>query len=99
LDNPGNTFAGKAMESYIQTRVNQKLQKVLTDKIGDKNPELNNLLQGVLGGGKQQPAPAQPVPAQTPPAQTPPTQTPAATPQQAAPAQDPVPAQQQSEPS
>lgn len=57
LDNPGNTFAGNAMESYVNTRVNQKLQKVLGDKLGDKNPELNTLLNSVLGGGNA-PAPA-----------------------------------------
>lgn len=80
LDNPGNTFAGNAMQSYIQTRVNQKLQKVLTDKIGTKNPELNNLLQGVLGGGKA----ATPTPTPTP------TPAPAATPS-AAPATEAAP--------
>lgn len=65
LDNPGNTFAGQAMQSYVQGRVNQKLQKVITDKIGNKNPELNNLLNSVLGGGASQPAPTPtPVPEQ-----------------------------------
>lgn len=68
LDNPGNTFAGNAMESYINTRVNQKLQKVL----GDKNPELNTLLNTVLGGG------AAPAPTPTPA----PVATPEATPAQ-----------------
>jgi uncharacterized protein involved in outer membrane biogenesis len=62
LDNPGNTFAGQAMQSYVQGRVNQKLQKAIGDKLGDKNPELNKLLNNVLGGGAPQPAPA-PVPA------------------------------------
>ncbi len=68
LDNPGNTFAGNAMESYVNTRVNQKLQKML----GDKNPELNSLLNTVLGGG------AAPAPAPTPA----PVATPEATPAQ-----------------
>lgn len=75
LDNPGNTFAGKAMESYVQTRVNQKLQKVIGEKLGDKNPELNNLLNSVLGGGA---APAKaPVPAPAPAPETTPQSVPA----------------------
>lgn len=68
LDNPGNTFAGKAMESYVQTRINQKLQKVIGEKLGDQSPELNNLLNSVLGGGSA-PTPAPAVtPQLTPPA-------------------------------
>lgn len=85
LDNPGNTFAGKAMESYIQSRVNQKLQKVLEDKLGDK-PELNNLLNSVLGGGSAKPAAPATAP-QTAPAAT----DPAAAPAQTAPAPEPTP--------
>ncbi len=88
LDNPGNTFAGQAMQSYIQTRVNQKLQKVLSDKVGG-SPELNNLLNNVLGGGATQ-NPVVKTPAQTPPATTVPNATPpaesTATPQAAEPA-------------
>lgn len=56
LDRPGNSFAGAALESYIGSRVGEKLQ----DLIGDKAPELNKLLDNVLGGGRA--APAQPSP-------------------------------------
>lgn len=92
LDNPGNTFAGQAMESYINTRVNQKLQKVIGEKLGDKNPELNTLLNSVLGGGKAPapapaPAPVQAAPATPTPAPAP-TPTPTPQQQQAAPVQE-----------
>ena len=98
LDNPGNTFAGKALESYIGSRVNDKLQKVITDKLGDKNPELNNLLNNVLGGGaKPAVPPAAPVTpvAPAPVQQTAPVpETPAAAPAPAAPVPEPAPAPQ-----
>ncbi|HEY8190534.1 MAG TPA: AsmA-like C-terminal region-containing protein, partial [Micavibrio sp.] len=71
LDNPGNTFAGQAMQSYVQGRVNQKLQKVIGDKIGGKNPELNNLLNSVLGGGAQPPSAPAATPQPINPAQAP----------------------------
>ena len=94
LDNPGNTFVGSAMESYIQTRMNQKLQKVIDEKLGDKNPELNKLLNNVLGGGSA-PAPKQAPVQQAPVEQVPPAQEPAAgeVPQ---PAPQPAPAKQPS---
>lgn len=82
LDKPGNTFAGQAMQSYIQTRVNQKLQKVLSDKVGG-SPELNNLLNNVLGGGAAQ-NPVVKTPAQTAPVTAPTDAT--VTPQMAEPA-------------
>jgi uncharacterized protein involved in outer membrane biogenesis len=50
LDNPGNAFGSNAMQSYIQGRVNKKLQSLVGDKLGDKNPALNNLVNGLLGG-------------------------------------------------
>lgn len=93
LDNPGNTFAGKALESYIGSRVNDKLQKVITDKLGDKNPELNNLLNNVLGGGVKPAAPAAPAPVQQPAPVVETPAAPAAMPE-AAPAPAPVPEQQ-----
>lgn len=97
LDNPGNTFAGKALESYIGTRLNNKLQDVITDKLGDKNPELNNLLNNVLGGGKkQQPvAPVIPTTPTTTPAPVETVPAPVEQPAAAAPVPEQQPVQQQ----
>lgn len=83
LDNPGNTFAGNAMQSYIQSRVSKKLQSIVGDKLGDKNPALNNLVNGLLGG---KPADATGGAATNPVVKTPATATEATTPAATAPA-------------
>lgn len=63
LDNPGNTFAGNAMQSYIQGRVGKKLGGIIDKKLGDKNPALGNLVNGLLGNKPAEPAAAAPAPA------------------------------------
>ncbi len=63
LDNPGQTFAQGAMEDYFSRKINRKLEKLLTDKLGLPSGRQQEPEQQVEPSGEEQ-EPAQEEPQQ-----------------------------------